>query len=85
MIGGTPDRLSNGMRKAPGYLMEDPNEWTLVDKFCSFLGGPINVEEDVYYTTELRETEIYMLAFLSPSLSPEELYRLKQSATGGGE
>eukprot|EP00581_Thalassiosira_minuscula_P004460 CAMPEP_0183736998 /NCGR_PEP_ID=MMETSP0737-20130205/50797_1 /TAXON_ID=385413 /ORGANISM="Thalassiosira miniscula, Strain CCMP1093" /LENGTH=985 /DNA_ID=CAMNT_0025971167 /DNA_START=130 /DNA_END=3087 /DNA_ORIENTATION=+ len=63
--------------KAPEYLMEDPNEWTLVSKFCFFSGGPINVEEDVYYRAELGGTEIYMLAFLSPSLSPEELYRLK--------
>lgn len=65
--------------KAPHNLIEDPNEWTLVNKFCFFSGGPINVEEDVYYRAELGGTEIYMLAFLSPSLSPEELYRLKPS------
>ena len=64
--------------KAPTFLMEEPNEWTLVNKFCFFSGGPINVEEDVYYRAELGGTAIYMLAFLSPSLSPEELYRLKQ-------
>ena len=64
--------------KAPSFLMEEPNEWTLVNKFCFFSGGPINVEEDVYYRAELGGTVIYMLAFLSPSLSPEELYRLKQ-------
>lgn len=68
--------------KAPTFLMEEPSEWTLVNKFCFFSGGPINVEEDVYYRVELGGTEIYMLAFLSPSLSPEELYRLNES--GGG-
>jgi len=68
--------------KAPTFLMEEPAEWTLVNKFCFFSGGPINVEEDVYYRVELGGTEIYMLAFLSPSLSPEELYRLNES--GGG-
>mmetsp|Transcript_4223 Transcript_4223/g.9275 ORF Transcript_4223/g.9275 Transcript_4223/m.9275 type:complete len:1066 (-) Transcript_4223:125-3322(-) len=70
--------------KAPDALCEDPSEWTLVNKFCFFSGGPINVEEDVYYRAELGGTEIYMLAFLSPSLSPEELYRLKPSSGGGG-
>ena len=71
--------------KAPKLLMGDPNEWTLVNKFCFFSGGPINVEEDVYYRAELGGTEIYMLAFLSPSLSPEELYRLKPNKGGMGE
>lgn len=71
--------------KAPSFLMEDPNEWTLVNKFCFFSGGPVNTEEDVYYRAELGGTEIYMLAFLSPSLSPKELYRLESSASGGGK
>mmetsp|Transcript_2068 Transcript_2068/g.4329 ORF Transcript_2068/g.4329 Transcript_2068/m.4329 type:complete len:910 (-) Transcript_2068:24-2753(-) len=68
--------------KAPKFLIEDPGEWTLVNKFCFFSGGPINVEEDVYYRAELGGTEIYMLAFLSPSLSPEELYRLRGGNDG---
>lgn len=68
--------------KAPAFLMEDPNEWTLVNKFCFFSGGPVNTEEDVYYRAELGGTEIYMLAFLSPSLSPKELYRLESNAGG---
>ena len=68
--------------KAPSFLMEDPNEWTLVNKFCFFSGGPVNIEEDVYYRAELGGTEIYMLAFLSPSLSPKELYRLESSPSG---
>ncbi len=67
--------------KAPSLLMEDPNEWTLVNKFCFFSGGPVNTEEDVYYRADLGGTEIYMLAFLSPSLSPKELYRLECSAS----
>ena len=70
--------------KAPQELIEDPNQWTLVNKFCFFSGGPINVDEDVYYTAELSGNEIYMLAFLSPSLSPEELYRLKESPNTQG-
>jgi hypothetical protein len=70
--------------KAPVALMEEPSEWTLVDKFCFFSGGPVNVEEDVFYRAELGGTEIFMLAFLSPSLSPEELYRLEREPNGGG-
>ena len=56
--------------------MENPDEWTLVTKFCFFSGGPINAEEDVYYEAEFDGNPIYMLAFLSPNLTPEELYRL---------
>ena len=65
--------------KAPQFLVEDPSQWTLVNKFCYFSGGPINVEEDVYYKADLGGNEICMLAFLSPNLTPEELYRLKES------
>ena len=61
---------------APEYLIQNPNEWTLVDKFCFFSGGPINTEEDVYYQADFDGNPIYMLAFLSPSLTPEELYKL---------
>jgi hypothetical protein len=61
---------------APRELIEDPAQWTLVDKFCFFSGGPINVEEDVYYEADFDGNPIYMLAFLSPSLTPEELYKL---------
>lgn len=61
---------------APASLVEDPSQWTLVNKFCFFSGGPINTEEDVYYEADFDGNPIYMLAFLSPSLTPEELYRL---------
>ena len=61
---------------APPQLISDPDQWTLVDKFCFFSGGPINTEEDVYYVADFDGDPIYMLAFLSPSLTPEELYRL---------
>lgn len=61
---------------APNILVQDPSEWTLVDKFCFFSGGPINTEEDVYYQADFDGNPIYMLAFLSPSLTPEELYKL---------
>jgi hypothetical protein len=62
---------------APEVLIQDPDEWTLVDKFCFFSGGPINTEEDVYYQADFDGNPIYMLAFLSPSLTPEELYKLE--------
>jgi hypothetical protein len=61
---------------APDVLIEDPRQWTLVDKFCFFSGGPINTEEDVYYQADFDGNLIFMLAFLSPSLTPEELYKL---------
>ena len=65
-----------GAGGAAARLIEDPSNWTLVNKFCFFSGGPINTEEDVYYVATLEGNEIFMLAFLSPSLTPEELYRL---------
>lgn len=61
---------------APPVLIRDPDEWTLVDKFCFFSGGPINTDEDVYYQADFDGNPIYMLAFLSPSLTPAELYKL---------
>jgi hypothetical protein len=62
---------------APRALIQDPLLWTLVDKFCFFSGGPINTEEDVYYQADFDGNPIYMLAFLSPSLTPAELYKLE--------
>ena len=47
-----------------------------MDKFCFFSGGPINTEEDVFYQADFDGNPIFMLAFLSPSLTPEELYKL---------
>jgi hypothetical protein len=64
-------------------LISDPDQWTLVDKFCFFSGGPINTEEDVYYQADFDGNPIYMLAFLSPSLTPEELYKLSDITVGG--
>jgi hypothetical protein len=61
---------------APSILINDPDEWTVVDKFCFFSGGPINTDEDVYYMADFDGNPIYMLAFLSPSLTPSELYKL---------
>lgn len=69
---------------APPSLIQDPDQWTLVDKFCFFSGGPINTDENVYYEAELDGGYIYMLAFLSPSLTPSELYKLDQEAELGG-
>jgi hypothetical protein len=60
----------------PSILVRDHLQWTLVDKFCFFSGGPINTEEDVYYQADFDGNPIFMLAFLSPSLTPEELYKL---------
>lgn len=64
---------------APAVLIQDPDQWTLVDKFCFFSGGPINTDEDVYYQADFDGNPIYMLAFLSPSLTPSELYKLDPS------
>jgi len=66
----------NACDSAPRMLIEEPNEWTLVDRFCFFSGGPINTEEDVYYQADFDGNPIFMLAFLSPSLTPAELYKL---------
>lgn len=63
----------------PSILIKDHEQWTLVNKFCFFSGGPINTEEDVYYQADFDGNPIYMLAFLSPSLTPEELYKLGES------
>eukprot|EP00559_Dactyliosolen_fragilissimus_P003621 CAMPEP_0184864970 /NCGR_PEP_ID=MMETSP0580-20130426/16519_1 /TAXON_ID=1118495 /ORGANISM="Dactyliosolen fragilissimus" /LENGTH=1213 /DNA_ID=CAMNT_0027363953 /DNA_START=1041 /DNA_END=4682 /DNA_ORIENTATION=- len=68
----------NQCDQAPSDLIHDPSMWTLVKRFCFFSGGPINTEEDVYYEADLNGDKIYMLAFLSPSLTPEELYRLNE-------
>eukprot|EP00586_Coscinodiscus_wailesii_P015509 CAMPEP_0172493388 /NCGR_PEP_ID=MMETSP1066-20121228/24836_1 /TAXON_ID=671091 /ORGANISM="Coscinodiscus wailesii, Strain CCMP2513" /LENGTH=905 /DNA_ID=CAMNT_0013263555 /DNA_START=443 /DNA_END=3157 /DNA_ORIENTATION=+ len=68
---------------APPELIQDPSQWILVDKFCFFSGGPINTEEDVYYEADFDGNPIFMLAFLSPSLTPEELYRLNTNGDGG--
>ena len=62
----------------PSVLIRDPTQWVLVNKFCFFSGGPINTEEDVYYQADFDGSPIYMLAFLSPSLTPEELYKLAE-------
>ncbi len=63
---------------APSILIKDHHQWTLVKKFCFFSGGPINAEEDVYYQADFDGNPIFMLAFLSPSLTPEELYKLSE-------
>ena len=63
---------------AAGVLITDPSQWVLVNKFCFFSGGPINTEEDVYYQADFDGNPIFMLAFLSPSLTPEELYKLTE-------
>lgn len=62
----------------PNVLITDPEQWVLVNKFCFFSGGPINTEEDVYYQADFDGNPIFMLAFLSPSLTPEELYKLTE-------
>mmetsp|Transcript_12152 Transcript_12152/g.28836 ORF Transcript_12152/g.28836 Transcript_12152/m.28836 type:complete len:979 (+) Transcript_12152:393-3329(+) len=62
----------------PSVLIRDPMQWVLVNKFCFFSGGPINTEEDVYYQADFDGSPIFMLAFLSPSLTPEELYKLTE-------
>jgi len=73
----------NACDGAPDVLVRDSEQWTLVDKFCFFSGGPINTDEDVYYQADFDGNPIYMLAFLSPSLTPSELYKL-QGKDGAG-
>lgn len=73
----------SGCDAAPKMLVEDPDQWTLVDKFCFFSGGPINTDEDVYYRADFDGNPIYMLAFLSPSLTPNELYKLDEMGEEG--
>ena len=68
----------NQCDQLPGKLLTDPTRWVIINKFCFFSGGPIH-EEDVFYTANLDGNSVYMLAFLSPSLSPEELYRIHSS------
>jgi hypothetical protein len=68
----------------PNALIRDADQWTLVNKFCFFSGGPINTEEDVYYQADFDGNPIFMLAFLSPSLTPEELYKLGENGTEPG-
>ena len=66
------------------FLMMCENSLTflmLVNKFYFFSGWPINVEETCIIVRNWG-TEIYMLAFLSLGLIPEELYRLKPSGSG---
>jgi hypothetical protein len=70
---------------APQELIKDPTSWILVDKFCFFSGGPINIEEDVYYEADLDGNGIYMLAFLSPNLTPNELYKLSDDDDDGAK
>jgi hypothetical protein len=72
----TTDDLVTAMAAAREIMVQDPEEWTLVDKFCFFSGGPINTDEDVYYMADFDGNPIYMLAFLSPSMTPSELYKL---------
>jgi hypothetical protein len=60
----------------PAVLLQDAKEWTLVDKFCFFSGGPINTDEDVYYYADFHGATIFMLAFLSPCLTASQLYKL---------
>jgi len=72
----------NQCDQLPSDLLNDPTQWILIDKFCFFSGGPIH-EEDVYYRANLDGNSVHMLAFLSPSLGPEELYRLNSSPGKG--
>jgi hypothetical protein len=63
--------------QAPPQLIQDPNQWVLVDKFCFFSGGPIHTQDEVHYVSKNDNQVIYMLAFLSPNITADELYRLK--------
>ncbi len=42
------------------------------------------MEEDVYYEADFDGNPIYMLAFLSPALTPAELYKLDAEPSDQG-
>ena len=60
----------------PSNILEDPAEWSLVDKFCFFSGGPIKAD-DTYYRASLGGKDIYLLVVLSPAVTARELFQLE--------
>ena len=60
----------------PSNILEDPAEWSLLDKFCFFSGGPIKTD-DMCYRASLGGKDIYLLVVLSPAVTARELFQLE--------
>ena len=60
----------------PSNILEDPGEWSLIDKFCFFSGGPIKAD-DTYYRANLDGKDIYLLVVLTPAVTARELFHLE--------
>ena len=60
----------------PSNMLEDPAEWSLIDKFCFFSGGPIKAD-DTYYRANLDGKDIYLLVVLTPAVTARELFQLE--------
>lgn len=60
----------------PSHILEDPAEWSLIDKFCFFSGGPIKAD-DTYYRANLDGKDIYLLVVLTPAVTARELFQLE--------
>ena len=60
----------------PSNILEDPAEWSLLDKFCFFSGAPIKAT-DMCYRASLGGKDIYLLVVLSPAVTARELFQLE--------
>ena len=66
----------------PSNILEDPAEWSLIDKFCFFSGAPIKAD-DTYYRASLDGKDIYLLVVLSPAVTARELFQLETNRAQG--
>ena len=66
----------------PSNILEDPAEWSLIDKFCFFSGGPIKAD-DTYYRANLDGKDIYLLVVLTPAVTARELFQLETKRPQG--
>ena len=66
----------------PSNILEDPAEWSLVDKFCFFSGAPIKAD-DMCYRASLGGKDIYLLVVLSPAVTARELFQLETKRPQG--
>ena len=56
-------------------LLQDPNRWAPITKFCYFSGAPITAD-DMYYTAKTNGKNIFMLVVFYQTLSPRQLFKL---------
>ena len=66
----------------PSNILEDPAEWSLLDKFCFFSGAPIKAD-DMCYRASLGGKDIYLLVVLSPAVTARELFQLETKRPQG--